>query len=75
MSGIRPPSSACGLGGANADTDVGSEPRAAAATCVVGLFYPLIQVKLYLTSQVKYEQIPVWDNSLATVRDEPGMEN
>lgn len=75
MSGIRPPSSACGLSRANADTDVGSRPRAATATCVVGLFYPFIQVKLYLTSQVNYEQIPIMDDSLATVRTKSELRN
>lgn len=75
MSGIRPPSSACGLGGANADTDVGSKPRAVTATCVAGMFYPSTQVKLYLTSQVNYEQIPIRDDNLARVKTESGTGN
>lgn len=73
MSGIRLPSSACGLSRANAD--VGSKPRAAITTCVVGLFKPLTQVKLYLTSQVNYEQIPIKDDGLAAVRTESWMGN
>lgn len=75
MSGIRPPSSACGLSGAHADTGAGSAPRAAIATCVVGLFYPFVRVKLYLTSQVNYELIPIRDHSVATARTESGMGN
>lgn len=75
MSGISSPSSACGLSGANADSNVGSKPRAATATCVAGMFYPFIQVKLYLTSQVNYEQIPIMDEDLARATTESGTGN
>lgn len=75
MSGISPPSYACGLSGANPDTDAGSEPRAAVTTREAGVFYYLfIQVKFDLTSQVNSKQIPfckmtawhecIWDREL-----------
>lgn len=49
--------------------------EAAAATCADGPFHPLARVKLYLTSQVNYEQIPIRDDSLATAWTKSGMGN
>lgn len=49
---VRDEAAAGGLSRANADTVPGCRPTAAAAACVVGLFYLSVQVKFYLNGQV-----------------------